>query len=130
MGLAVERVDVRCTLAYGLGGIALEVDKLTIDDNLVAHLDLVGRSKLHIAQIVALEDKNLSVLGAVVRDIVVGVAECGSLYAVDLGNLTLYIEGVLCRNVGRQSADQLEGCSHVVGALQGTLTFGSAGGDR
>ena len=128
-GLAVERVEIGLAL-HGLGRSALVVGNLTVDDHIVAHLDLgVALYPLAVAQVERTEDVELAVVGAVVADVEAGVAEALANLAVVgyRGNLTLDVVDFLGHSALFKGGADVVGGHAVVRILKGAAAAGLGG---
>ena len=75
LGLAVEGIDKAAALAHGLRGVALVVDDLAADDDIVIHLDVgIAARPLLVAEVEGLEHIELVGISLVVYDVECGIA--------------------------------------------------------
>ena len=130
-GLAVQGIQI--SLVRGsFRGVALVVDYLAGDDNLVAHLDLgIALNPLLVAEIQDTEGIELRTVGrSVFRNIEGGIAEIGRiilLYVLGNGDAaddTLDIDILVGISISRKRIDVRIGAGRVVRILEGPRTLG------
>ena len=124
--LAVEAVEV-CFVLDGLGGVALVVDHLAVDNHFVAFLD-VGACSGSVFLVAEVEDTiavelvlGIAVIGNVERGVAVS-AGCGvGLVGLgDIGDYSLDIDLRGAVDVGAEALDVLDGAGDGIRVFEGT----------
>ena len=88
--LIVEHVKL--TALGELHGLVVVIHHYTIDDDAVTHFQIIGACELGASKAKASIDLKLVCSGAVVGDVIGGVAEAASVYLINLGDDALGVD--------------------------------------